>query len=896
MSDSDHTDGRAAWHAITADEALAAVRGAPSGLDADEAARRLETDGPNVLQRNRGESALRVLARQFLNPLFAVLLGSAALAILLGKTVDGFVVLAVVVLNALIGFVQELRAGRAIEALSALVPERATVLRGGAATQIPAADIVRGDVVLVQPGDRVPADMRLLDARSLRAGEASLTGESVPTDKGIAPVPPESALGDRASMLFGGTLVTAGTGSAVVVATGDRTELGRISELLNEAEEPQTPLNRALARVGRIVTGAVIVLSVLIAGVGMLRGYPLGDAVLVAVSLAVAAIPEGLPTIVTIALAVGVRRMARRRALVRSLPAVETLGSTTVICTDKTGTLTRNEMTVESLWTPRGSYALEGVGYAPEGGLLRDGERIEEVPEELHPVALAGVLCNDAEIHEEAGEWRLTGDPTEGALVACAWKLGYDPVETRARYPRLDVVPFDSARPLMATLHETPDGGRVVWIKGAPEAILPRCAHDAGAEVESRAAQGARMLALAQLSLDEPVDALEGVDLERGLTLVGLASLMDPPREEAVAAVKACQGAGITVKMITGDHAATARAIGEKVGICTNGRVLTGNDLASMEGEALARAAEEVNVFARVAPEHKLRLVRALQHAAQVTAMTGDGVNDAPALRQADIGVSMGIAGTAAAREASDIVLADDNFATVVAAVEEGRRVFDNLRKALAFLVPTNGGQVLLVLFPVLFFPVVGGQPLLPVEPVQILWVNLVVAVGLALPLAMETGEPDAMRRPPRRADEPLLDRALMARSLLAAAMVAAVALFVFSMEHGGGGGRDAETALREAQTAAVTAAILVQCFYLLECRSLTRSLFAVPAWSNPYVYAGIGGVLLAQLAFVYAPPLNRLFASEPLPADLWLRAVAAALVVIPVAEAHKWWMRRRGA
>ncbi|HEX8359967.1 MAG TPA: HAD-IC family P-type ATPase [Longimicrobium sp.] len=878
---------REAWHALPVHEVLAATGSAPAGLPAGEAERRLAADGPNVLSQGKRVGALELLWRQFLNPLFYVLIGSGVLAVVMGKVVDGMVVLGVVVLNAIIGFVQEYRAGRAIESLSALVPENVAVMRDGVAGMIPSAAIVRGDVVMLQPGDRVAADMRLLDARSLRVSEASLTGESVPAEKNVAPVPAESPLGDRISMVYGGTLVAAGTANAVVVATGEQTELGRISDLLGEAHEPETPLNRALARVGRAVTWAVIVVAAAIFGIAMLRGYPAGDAVLVAISLAVAAIPEGLPTVVTIALAIGVRRMAQRRAIMRSLPAVETLGSTTVICTDKTGTLTRNEMTVQSLWTPTGSYGVSGSGYAPHGEITRDGERVDAVPPELEPLALAGLLCNDAEVREEEGEWRLTGDPTEGALVACSWKLGFEPAATRARYPRLDVIPFDSDRPVMATLHDAPEGGRVIYVKGAPEAVLPRCAEAATAEVETRAAQGARMLALAERRVDASRDSLDPADLDAGLTLLGLTALMDPPRDEAISAVAACHRAGIAVKMITGDHAATARAIGEQVGLCTDGAVLTGAEIAEMDPAGLAESVRRVNVFARVAPEHKLRLVRALQDSGEVTAMTGDGVNDAPALRQADIGISMGIAGTAAAREASDIVLADDNFATVVAAVEEGRRVFDNLRKALAFLVPTNGGQVLLVLLPVLFFPVVAGRPLLPVAPVQILWINLIVAVGLALPLALEEGEPDSMRRPPRARDEPLLGRALMIRSALAAAVVALGGIGMFLLESGEG--------VRQAQTAAVTTAILIQCFYLLECRSLTRSLFVMRPFSNPWIYAGIGGVVLAQAAFVHLPLFNRLFASAPLPLGVWMRSIVVALMVIPVVEAHKLLGSHRG-
>jgi magnesium-transporting ATPase (P-type) len=881
---------RLPWHALASHEVLAAQRSSPQGLGSEEVRGRRAVFGMNVLRPRAAVRATVLLWRQLRNPLIYVLVASGGLALLLGKTVDGLVVLGVVVLNTLIGFAQESRALRAIAALASQVTHTATVVRDGRPHVVPAVEIVPGDVVLSQPGDLVAADIRLLEVHGLQAIEASLTGESAPVAKALDPVDASAPLGDRASMLYAGTLIASGSGSGVVVATGASTELGRISELLGETEQPETPLNRTLARVGRHITIAIVGVSALLFGVGLLREYPLADAVLVAVTLAVAAIPEGLPTIVTIALAIGVHRMAARRAIVRSLPAVETLGSTTVICTDKTGTLTRNEMTVNAIWARGVNYGLSGAGYAPTGELSRDGERIAAAPGEVVHVAVAGVLCNDSSLAQDGNAWRLTGDPTEAALLVAARKIGVDPDVTRTSHPRLDVIPFDSAIQLMATLNETPDARRRVYVKGAPEAVLPRCARDALSEAERQASKGERMLAFAFRDVEADRERLSSSDVEDGLSLLGLVGMIDPPRESAVEAVAACQRAGITVKMITGDHGGTARAIAQKIGLCANGAVLTGPELDSLDDAGLIGAAARVDVFARVAPEHKLRLVRALQARDEVTAMTGDGVNDAPALRQADIGVAMGVSGTAAAREAADIVLADDNFATIVAAVEEGRRVFDNLRKGLAFLLPTNAGQVFLVLVPVLAFPIPGGVPLLPLAPVHILWVNLVVAVGLALPLALEPGEPDAMRRAPRASTEPLLGRDVLLQSWVVALLMAVggIGLFLFEYRPAIARGGVPALALREAQTAAVTTVILLQCLYVLECRSLTRSIFALGPRSNPWIYAGIGGVVLLQLAFVYLPVFHFLFGSAPIGASEWLRSVLTAVVVIPVVEAYK--------
>jgi magnesium-transporting ATPase (P-type) len=889
------------WHAQTPDQVLAAIESGPTGLTASEAARRLAQHGPNSVGRQSGESALAVLWRQTNNPLIYVLLGSAALAVALGKVVDGLVVLAVVVINSLIGFVQEYRAGKAIQALSAMVPEYATVVRDGTATTIPSEGLVPGDIVTIQSGDRVPADGRLLNARGLRIEEAALTGESVPVDKVPAVVEADVGIGDRRCMLYGGTLVAAGTGTAVIVETGARTELGRISAMLRETTELMTPLTRSMAKVSLWLSGVIAAVALAIMAIGLARGYPLVDAVLAAITLAVAAIPEGLPAIITIALAIGVQRMAARRAIVRKLPSVETLGSTTVICSDKTGTLTRNEMTVRELWTPMHRFQLSGTGYQPTGELLSSGERVEEIPEDVTRLLWAGVLCNDATLSLADGRWKVTGDPTEAALVAAGAKAGHDAARVRAEWPRLDAIPFEAERQYMATLHAARSGERVIVVKGAPEVILARCSSSSAAAralpaVQAFAADGMRVLALAQRIVDPEVETIEEADVAGNLTFLGLQAMIDSPREEAVRAIGDCLAAGIAVKMITGDHVGTATAIGRQIGIVDGaGAGITGAELQRLGDDELRMATRTTSVFARVAPEHKLRLVRALQADGQVVAMTGDGVNDAPALKQSNIGVAMGIAGTAVSKESADIVLADDNFATIAAAVEEGRRVYDNLVKALAFVLPTNLGEALIILIAVLFFPIVDGHPLMPILPIQILWINLVATVALALPLAFEAKEPDLMRRPPRPPAQPILGRFVIVRTALAASIMTAGAIGLFLYEYWTelALGVDPELAVREAQTMAVTSVILFQIFYLLNCRSLRDSLWAIGLWSNPLVYMGIGGLLALQLAFVYLPFMNVVFGSAPLNLDAWTKAMLVALGVLPVVSLEKMLWKR---
>ncbi len=896
------------WHALDAGVALERLGAEPErGLSTEEARARLARHGPNVLERVRGPRWSTLVWRQLDSPIVFLLLGSAALAAALGKVLDGAVVLGAVVVNALVGFLQELRAGKAIEALARMVPHDAQVIRDGRARALPASELVPGDVVLLAAGDRVPADVRLLSAKSLQVEEAALTGESVPVRKEPAAVAEETPLGDRVGVGFGGTLVTAGSARAVVVATGMATELGRISDLLGEAAELQTPLTRALSSVGKQITLAVLAISAALFGVGYARGYDLPDALMVAVALAVATIPEGLPAIITIALAIGVQRMAARHAVVRKLPSVETLGSTTVICSDKTGTLTRNEMTVRALATPSGAYEVSGVGYAPDGAIASSSGPLEAAPDDVRALLEAGLLCSDASVHLRDGAWQLSGDPTEGALVVAARKAGLDPDALRRTWPRVDELPFEPARRLMATLHEGAGREvRLLLVKGAPEAVLCRCALEEdererwSEQAAALAARGMRLLAVARKTVPAREPAFAEADLDEGLELLGIEGMIDPPRPEAIEAVRRCLGAGVAVKMITGDHLGTAEAIGRQLGLLEeDGRGLTGAELARLDRAGLRRAAASTHVLARVAPEHKLALVRALQEEGQVVAMTGDGVNDAPALKQADIGVAMGITGTAVSKEAADVVLADDNFASIAAAVEEGRRIYDNLVKSLAFVLPTNLGLGFLLVAAVSFFPVltIGGDrvPLMPVQPTQLLWINLVAAVALSFPLAFERGEPDAMQRPPRAPGAPILGRFLVVRTVLVALLMAAGAVALFLWEYRVEVGRRGhEVALREAQTMAVTTLVCFQVFYLFNCRSLRGSVLRSGFFSNPVVFVGIGVLLALHAGFIYLPFMQRVFGTAALQPVALLYSALAGSVVLPVIAVEKAIRRRR--
>jgi Ca2+-transporting ATPase len=898
------------YHAMAVAEVIASLRTSlETGLSTEEATARLAQYGPNLLPKAKGDTAWILLWRQINSPLIWVLIASGFVAMLVDPTEgikNGLVILAVVVLNTLIGFAQEFKAGKAIEALSKMVPENVTALRDGKKATVAGADLVPGDVVLLASGDKVPADMRLAAVRTLKIEEAALTGESVPAEKSTDASAANAGIGDRSGMAFGGTLVTYGTATAIVCGTGAATELGRISTLLKEARDLQTPLTQALQSIGKYITLGIIAIAAIMLVVGTWRAMAetgvtflpaCRETLIFAIALAVGAIPEGLPAIVTIALAIGVQRMAARRAVIRKLPAVETLGATTTICSDKTGTLTRNEMTVQALWTPRGRYAVTGIGYAP-AGQIRDasGNALADgLTSDVQDLLLSGALCNDATLIQEGGIHTITGDPTEAALVVAAEKIGVKVEHARRDHARLDAIPFESENQFMATLNRHPDAAPRIILKGAPEVILKRCEGidpaPVLAEVSRLAGQGMRVLAIAVKPAAQ-CRHLEMSDTASGFALLGLLGMIDPPRNEAIEAIKACHAAGINVKMITGDHKETAQAIGAQLNILTNAQAVTGAALAEMSDDQMRQVVRTTNVFARVAPEHKLRLVRALQANNQVVAMTGDGVNDAPALKQSNIGVAMGITGTAVSKEAADIVLTDDNFASIAAAVEEGRRVYDNLIKSLVFVLPTNLGLAMILIAAVIFFPFLLNpatglkELLLPMAPTQLLWINLVATVALALPLAFEAKEPKLMQRPPRSPDAPVLSGFVITRTFVAATLmtIGAVGLFLWAYNANG----ETAEAMRKGQTMAVTTVILFQVFYVLNCRSLKGSLLSIGLWSNATVFIGIAALLLLQLGYIYLPFMNAIFGSLPLSISDLLVATAVGMIILPVISVEK--------
>ncbi|HET8729442.1 MAG TPA: HAD-IC family P-type ATPase, partial [Alphaproteobacteria bacterium] len=797
-----------------------------------------------------------------------------------------------VVINAAIGFVQEGRAERALDAIRGMLSQQASAVRNGRRLTVEAETLVPGDVVLLEPGDRVPADLRLMRARKVQIQEAALTGESVPVEKTPAPVAADAPLGDRSPMAFSGTLVTAGSGAGVVVATGADTQIGRISSLLDTVETLTTPLLHQMNVFARRLTVAILIVAVAVFVFAVLvRGYPVAEAFLAVVGMAVAAIPEGLPAVLTITLAIGVQRMARRNAIIRHLPAVEALGSVSIICTDKTGTLTRNEMTVRAMATAEGHFEVAGVGYEPRGA-FRSGD--SDIDPAMHPllleIARAALLCNDSTLRRTEAGWTVDGDPMEGALVSLAVKAGHDPLLVPRRQPRIDEIPFDAQHRFMATLHRCHEDGTFVCVKGAPERIVAMCDRQRGssadapldvafwlAQAETLASEGLRVLAAAFKPMPHDADALSFADVERGLVLLGLLGLIDPPREEAAAAVRECRSAGIRVKMITGDHVATARAIAEQIGIENPWAVTTGQSLDSLDDATLEEVVCEADVFARTSPEHKLRLVQALQAQGAVLAMTGDGVNDAPALKRADVGIAMGRKGTEAAKEAAEMVLADDNFASIVAAVREGRTVYDNLKKVIAWTLPTNGGEALSIIAAILL------GITLPITPVQILWVNMVTTVALGLTLAFEPTEPDAMRRRPRRADEPLLAGFLVWRVVLVSILfaVGAFAMFGWAVRRG--------LTVEEARTIVVNTIVVMEIFYLFSVRYLRlTSLTWQGVLGTPAVLIGVGAITALQFAFTYAPVMQALFDTRPVAFADGLVIVGVGIMLLVILEVEK--------
>jgi len=880
------------WHALQPTECLAALETRAEGLDAAEAARRLAIWGPNRLPQGRRRGPLLRFAEQFHNLFIYVLIAAGVVAAALDHTVDALVILAVVIANAVIGFVQEGRAEKALEAIRGLIDPRASVIRDGHRQTVPAGQVVPGDIVLLEAGDRVPADLRLLRSRNLRIDEAILTGESVPVDKAVGPVDVAAPLGDRLCMAHSGTFVTAGLGTGVVIGTGAATELGRISVMIGAVERLATPLVRQMDQFARQITFAILGVSGLVfLYAAFAQSYAFDDAFMAVVGLAVAAIPEGLPAVMTITLAVGVQRMARRNAIIRRLPAVETLGAISVICSDKTGTLTRNEMTVTAIVTADRRIAVEGVGYRPEGGFAVDGTAVDPAADPvLEELTLAALLCNDAEIRQSGEEWIVDGDPMEGALVSLARKAGHDTTAARTSFVRRDEIPFDARHRYMATLNARDGRGPVVYVKGAPERIVEMCAWAAmregealidldrwRREIERLGAEGQRVIAIARRIMPGQAGEIAPTNVEGGLTLLGLVGLIDPPRPEAVAAVAECRSAGIRVKMITGDHASTARAIALQLGLAADPVAVSGQELDGLDEGEFKRQARDSTVFARTSPEHKLRLVEALQQDGSVIAMTGDGVNDAPALKRADVGVAMGGKGTEAAKEASEMVLADDNFASIVAAVREGRTVYDNLTKVITWTLPTNGGEAMTIILAILF-----GLTL-PVTPVQILWVNMITAVALGLTLAFEPTEPGAMQRPARQAGSQILSGRLLWRILFVSGLMVAGTFGIFAW---------AETRslpIETARTMVVNTLVVMEIFYLFSVRYVHgTSLTWQGMLGTRAVLIGVAIVAAAQIAFTYLPPMQAVFGTRDISIGEGVAIIAVGFALLVCVEIEK--------
>jgi len=890
------------WHATPTGEVFTILESTQAGLTTAAADQRRQRDGDNELRTQRGPSNLRRLLAQFVQPLVIVLLGAVGLSLLLGDYVDAGVIAAVVLANGILGYVQESRAERAIEALGRTLTTAATVLRDGQIRRLPSRELARGDVVLLQSGDTVPADLRLFALKDLQIEEAALTGESVAVAKALPELPAATTLGDRRNLAFAGSNVTYGQGRGVVVAIGNATAAGQIADLMARTKAMETPLTQRIAQLSRRLVWVILGISGVMFSWRALAGADLADTFQAAVALAVGAIPEGLPAAVTILLAVGVSTMARRAAVIRRLPAVETLGSTTVICSDKTGTLTENQMTVTHVASGGREYTFTGSGFAPIGEVHWQGQTLSDTAHaSLRECLLAGALCNDARLTQQGGMPGIEGDPTEAALLVAAAKLPLA-ADMLAQHPRLDVVPFESQHMYMATLHPSADGP-VLYAKGSSDALLTRCRRamapdgteqafaeaDIQTQVDAMASDGLRVLVAARKQLPPGTTAISHRDVD-DLVLLGLFGMIDPPRPEAKRAIATCHEAGIDVKMITGDHRVTAAAIAAALGLRgaldAHGRLrsVSGQELAGMADEQLNEAATEVAVFARVAPEQKLALVRALQRRGHVVAMTGDGVNDAPALKQADIGIAMGRSGTDVARAAAAMVLTDDNFATIEAAVEEGRTVYDNLVKFIAWTLPTNGGEAVVLLTAMLL------GTTLPVLPVQLLWINLVTAVLLGTALVFEPREPGLMQRPPRPPQEPILSRALLLRTVLVSLVIGLCAFGCFERALAEGCSTD------QARTIAVNAIVVAEVGYLFACRSLRLPIWRIQWFGNPYVWIGAVLMLLTQVGFTYLPVMNHLMHTEAIPLRWWLVLSSIGFAVFLAAEAKKVWVAARNA
>ncbi len=883
------------WHNISEKEVVKKLASnLDTGLEADEVKQRYQKYGANILTIKKAQSSLVRFLLQFHQALVYILLAAIVVKLYLGGFVDAGVIFGVVMLNAIIGFTQESKAISALDALSKVLLTTSSVLRSGEKCQIDAKELVVGDIVLLQSGDKVPADMRLLSSRELQIDESALTGESVPVAKLNSALQEDTSLADRINMLYSSTLVTYGTGIGVVIETGDSTEIGNISKLLSDTQILDTPLTQKITKFSHILLLVILGLAMMTFFIGLLHGASWDSLFMASVALAVAMIPEGLPAVMTIILAVGVSRMAKRNTIIRHLPAVETLGSTTVICSDKTGTLTRNEMTVQELWSGSENFEISGIGYAPNGDIKQQNSRCDiDTKPALLELLKAGFLCNDSVLKQSDESWFVEGDPTEGALVVSARKSGIDFDLLNEQMPRKDTIPFESQHQYMATLHvDKKIQKQIVYLKGSVESVLERCSTlldidgstkplrniDIDAQVEAMAKKGLRVLAFARLIIDANTQDIDHSSVASGLEFIGLQGMIDPPREEAIYSIETCKTAGIKVKMITGDHATTAAAIAEKMGINQDKKavVVTGKELEGLSDSELIQISSSASVFARVTPEQKLRIVEALQTDNEIVAMTGDGVNDAPAVRKANIGIAMGITGTEVAKEAADMVLTDDNFASIEAAVEEGRGVFDNLIKFLTWILPTNAGQGLVIIVTVVL-----AQPL-PILPVQALWINMTTAVLLGLALAFEPREPNIMERMPRVPNKPILNGELVFRIVLVGLLLLAgsFGLFEWALHNG--------ASEAEARTIAVNVFAVGQSFYLLNCRSLQVSMFKIGVFSNLWIWIGIAAMAIAQLALTYLPIMNTMFHTAPISSSDWIGIFAVGFGIYFVIAIEK--------
>lgn len=890
---SDNPNQHLPWHSLDTQTVLQKLSATPAGLSQSDAQHRLQQYGPNRLPEAGRRSAWLRFLMQFHNILIYVLLGAAVITAFLNHWMDTLVILAVVMANAVIGFIQEGKAEKAMEAIRDMLAPRANVLRDDKRLSIDGEALVPGDIVLLEAGDKVPADLRLITAHGLTVQEAILTGESVPSEKQVSPIAEDSALGDRHSMLYSGTLIASGQCKGVVVATAEQAEIGRISGLISSVETLTTPLLLQMAQFAKWLTALILLIAALLLVYGyFVQHYEFTEMFLAVVGLSVAAIPEGLPAVLTITLAIGVQAMARRNSIVRRLPAIETLGSVSVICTDKTGTLTRNEMMVSSVLTAQHLFALAGSGYQPEGLLTLDDAQVE--PDEhavLEELARAAALCNDAQLREKNGVWLTEGDPMEGALLAFAGKMDINVQQEQAQWQRTDAIPFDARHRYMATLNHNHQRQTVVFVKGAPEQVLAMCQQQRNSDgssaaldtrywteqAETIAAMGQRVLALAMQEMPAEQTVLEQDAIQHSLTLLGLVGMIDPPRAEAIAAVAECHQAGISVKMITGDHAQTAAAIGRQIHLQNTDRVLTGKDIDSLDDLALQQLVMQCDVFARASPEHKLRLVTALQANGMTVAMTGDGVNDAPALKRADTGIAMGQKGSEASKEAADLVLADDNFASIVAAVREGRTVYDNIKKIITWTLPTNAGEAMIIIVALL-----GGMAL-PITPIQILWINLITAVTLGLALAFEPTETNTMRRPPRPRHEPLLNGTMSWYIVMIAVLIlcGVYGIYHYAM--------DRQYSVELARTLVVNSLVSMEIFLLFFIRNIYGTALTWQAIrGTKVIWLVIVCISSAQLAITYLPALQQVFGTRPVAFWDGVLIFGIGVIVFAICEIEK--------